>query len=161
MSEGQAGGSYRVSQKQVRTGDELEMKAEEQREDLSAARAYLEAQSELVRSGGYWNCLPAALKLSALLYAEGRSPWLARLRKTKLVSGQVFHVPLIPRGLGGKRAWTTHYVCCCDGMAHDPVAGQPLQLETYSLEVFGEQISLETFIPPAELRAKLVSDGLL
>jgi hypothetical protein len=122
---------------------------EHRRENLSASRAYLEAQSELVRSGGYWNCLPAAMELSALLCAEGKSPWIARLRKTKMVQGETFHVPLIPRGVGVNKAWTTHYVCCCDGMAHDPVAGRPIQLESYSLEVFGEQISLEVFVPPA------------
>ncbi|PYS81025.1 MAG: hypothetical protein DMF67_18340 [Acidobacteria bacterium] len=120
-------------------------------EGRSSARAYLEEQSALVRSGGYWNCLAAARELSALLLAEGRSPWIARLRRTEVEAGRVFHAPLIPRGPGVKATWTTHYVCCCEGMAYDPVAGKPTRLEAYSLEVFGEQISLEVFVPAVEI----------
>jgi len=110
-------------------------------EGRSSARAYLEEQSALVRSGGYWNCLAAARELSALLLAEGRSPWIARLRRTEVEAGRVFV----------KATWTTHYVCCCEGMAYDPVAGKPTRLEAYSLEVFGEQISLEVFVPAVEI----------
>lgn len=116
-------------------------------ENSSSVIAYLEEQSALVRAGGYWNCLAAARKLSALLLANGRSPWIARLRKTQIVRGQVFHAPLIPRALGIAKTWTTHYVTCCDGVAYDPVAGKPIRLETYSLEVFGEQIPIDEFIP--------------
>ena len=129
-------------------------------ENLSSVIAYLEEQSALVRSGGYWNCLVATRKLSALLLAEGRSPWVARLRKTESFGDQVFHAPLIPRGVGVKATWTTHYVCCCDGMAYDPVAGRPIRLETYSLEVFGEQISMEVFVPTGELPAYLAGNPL-
>jgi hypothetical protein len=125
-----------------------------------AVIACLEEQSALVRLGGYWNCLTAARELSALLLAEGRSPWVARLRKTETIGDQVFHAPLIPRALGIKSAWTTHYVSCCDGMAFDPVAGKPIQLETYSLEVFGEQISTEVFVPADELPAYLAANQL-
>lgn len=126
-----------------------------------AVTAYLEGQSALVRSGDYWNCLAAARELSTLLLGEGRSPWIARLRKTEAIGEQVFHGPLIPHGLGVAATWTTHYVCCCDGMAYDPVAGIPLRLETYSSEVFGEQISTEVFVTAAELPAYLACNRLL
>lgn len=129
-------------------------------ENRSSVIAYLEEQSALVRSGSYWNCLTAARELSALLLAEGRSPWVARLRNTKAVGGRVFHAPLIPRALGVAVTWTTHYVSCCDGMAYDPVAGRPTRLETYSLEVFGEQISTEVFVPAGELPAYLAGHQL-
>ena len=83
-----------------------------------------------------------------------------RLRKREVRGDQVFHAPLIPRTLGHAAAWTTHYVSCCDGMAYDPVAGKPLRLETYSLEVFGEQISTEVFVPAGELPAYLAANQL-
>lgn len=130
-------------------------RVEDNSETPSSSRAYLEEQSALVRAGGYWNCLTAARELSALLSAEGRSPWIARLRKTQIISGQTFHAPLIPRGVGIAATWTTHYVCCCDGMAFDPLAGKPLPLETYSAEVFGEQISTEVFVSTEELPSYL------
>jgi hypothetical protein len=129
-------------------------------ESLSSVIAYLEEQSALVRSGGYWNCLAAARELSALLLAGERSPWIARMRKTKVVGGQVFHAPLIPRAQGVAATWTTHYVTCCDGIAYDPVAGRPVRLETYSLEVFGTRIPMEVFIAAGELPAYLAGNRL-
>jgi hypothetical protein len=135
--------------------------AEEKSENLSSSRAYFEEQCARVRSGDYWNCLVAARELSALLLAEGRSPWIARLRKTEIVGGESFHHPLIPRGLGVSATWTTHYVCCCDGMSYDPVAGKPIPFEAYSLEVFGEQIPREVFVPARELPAYLSGNRLL
>jgi hypothetical protein len=127
----------------------------------SRSAAYLEEQSALVRSGCYWNCLAAARELSALLSAEGKTPWIARLRETETLDGETFHHPLIPRGLGVSLAWTTHYVCCCDGLAYDPVASQPAQLEVYTLDVFGKQIAMEVFVAAAELPAYLASGQLL
>lgn len=127
-------------------------------EDRSAVTACLEEQSALVRSGGYWNCLNAARELSTLLLAEGRSPWIARLRKTIGLGEKVFHAPLTPRVPGVAATWTTHYVCCCDAMAYDPVAGKAIRLEVYSMEVFGEQISTEVFVPAVELPAYLAGN---
>ena len=121
----------------------------------SSAIAYLEEQSILVRSASYWNCLTAARELAALLLAEGRTPWIARLRKTEAIEDQVLHAPLIPRVLGVTATWTTHYVCCCEEVAYDPIAGRMIQLEAYSLEVFGEQISMEVFVPAGEVEAYL------
>src|SRR5436190_20018188 len=73
------------------------MMSEDGREGRSPAIVYLEGQSALFRSGGFWNCLAAARKLSALLLAEGRSPWIARLRKTEVTERGVFHAPLVAR----------------------------------------------------------------
>lgn len=120
---------------------------------------YLEEQGALVRSSGYWNCLVAARNLSALLLAENRNPWIARLRKRETIGEHVFYGPLIAAGIA--RAWTTHYVCCCDEMAYDPVAGKALRLEGYTQKVFGEQISMEVFVPAEELPAYLAGNQLL
>ena len=132
--------------------------AEDGREERSPAIVYLEEQSALFRSGGFWNCLAAARKLSALLVAEGRSPWIARLRKTEDRGGEVFHAPLVARAAGFAAAWTTHYVCCCDEAAYDPVAGRPVALEAYCVEVFGEQIPTEVFVTAGELPAYLADN---
>lgn len=137
------------------------MKAAENNGEIgSAVVACLERQHALVRSGGYWNCLVAARNLSALLLAQGRHPWIARLRKRYDTEGQVFHAPLIPRVRGIAATWTTHYVTCCDGMAYDPVASEAIRLERYSVEVFGEPLPLEVFVPSEELAAYLDAKGL-
>ena len=125
-------------------------------EKTHSVMACFEEECALFRSGGYWNCLAAARKLTTLLLADGRSPWVARLRKAVAVGGEVFHAPLIPRAQGVAATWTTHYVCCCDGMAYDPVAGRVIRLETYSLELFGKEIPSELFVPADELQAYLV-----
>lgn len=118
----------------------------------------LREHAALLRSGGYWNCLTAASELSALLLEEGREPFIARLRKTEPREGYVFHGPLIPRAPGLKATWTTHYVCCCDGTAYDPVAGVPVALDVYSLEVFGEHVPAEIFVPRERLPAYLAGE---
>jgi len=128
------------------------------REERSPAIVYLEEQSALFRAGGYWNCLAAARKLSALLLAEGRRPWIARLRKREDRGEEVFHAPLVARAPGFTAAWTTHYVCCCDGAAYDPVAGKPTSLESYCVEVFGEQIPTEVFVAAVELPTYLADN---
>lgn len=126
--------------------------------------AYLEEQNAVVRSGRFWNCLAAARELSALLLGEGLSPWLARLRKAEARGDEVFHFPLIPRVEGLKATWTTHYVCCCDDVAYEPVVGRAMRLENYSAELFGEVIPMEVFIPSNELQnylaEKLVSANI-
>ena len=129
-------------------------------EKRTSVIACLEEQSALVRAGGYWDCLAVARKISALLLAEGRTPWIARLRKTEVTAERVFHAPLIPRVPGLKATWTTHYVCCCDGMAYEPVAGRMIRLETYSLELFGKEIAAEVFVSANDLPAYLTGDRL-
>ena len=112
-------------------------------QDHSSATDYVQKKNAEVRVGGYWNCLIVAQEVASLLLAEGFTPWIARLRKTEVSSGRVFHAPLIPRVPGLSLAWTTHYVCCCEGIAYDPLAGRPLALDSYTLEVFGEELPLE------------------
>lgn len=125
---------------------------------VSRVNAYLEEQAALVRAGVYWNCLAAARELSSLLVAEGRKPWIARLRKTESRRGQVFHAPLTPRVAGVRATWTTHYVCCCDALAYDPVAGRAVGLESYASEVFGQRITPEVFVSESELQSYLAAD---
>jgi hypothetical protein len=112
---------------------------------------YLQSQHRLLTSGDYWNCLTATKVIARYLLAEGRRPWIARLRKTELRSDGVFHARLTPQGLLPLRTWTTHYVCCCDDVAYEPVAGRTVPLESYSADVFGQEIPLEVFVSVADL----------
>jgi hypothetical protein len=73
----------------------------------------------------------------------------------------VFHAPLTPRVPGVAATWTSHYVCCCDGIAYDPVAGKALPLEVYSLELFGEQMPLEVFVSADRLPTYLAGNRLI
>src|SRR3977135_3054819 len=84
----------------------------------------LAANSARLRAGGYFDCLAAAREIASTLLAEGKRPWIVRLRRMTIRRGRVFHLPIVPYGLGLQTAWTTHYVCCCDEMAYDPVVGE-------------------------------------
>ena len=90
------------------------------------------------------DCLEQARAVAALLAAEGKKPWIGMLREVEERPTGRFHLPLIPRHFRGKSlpAWTTHYVCCCDGYAYDPLLGRPEPLETYSTTLFGRDIPI-------------------
>ena len=90
------------------------------------------------------DCLEQAHAVAALLAAEWKKPWIGMLREVEERPAGRFHLPLIPRHFRGKSlpAWTTHYVCCCDGYAYDPLLGRPEPLETYSTTLFGRDIPI-------------------
>jgi hypothetical protein len=88
------------------------------------------------------DCLKEARAIAARLRAEGKSPWIGRLRRVEQIGEERFHHPLIPR-VPNVLAFTTHYVCCCDGFAHDPLLGRPEPLETYTQTLFGIDWPLE------------------
>ena len=94
------------------------------------------------------DCLKHARTIAALLVAEGKQPWIGMLRDIRQMGVERFHAPLIPRGVTGRNvpAWTTHYVCCCDGAAYDPLLGRREPLESYSTALFGREIPV-TVVP--------------
>lgn len=91
------------------------------------------------------DCVAHACRLAELLLAEGRSPWIGRIREVLDRGDRVFHGPLIPRRLP-TLTWTTHYVCCCDGDVYDPLAGTPIPLDAYTRTVFGRDIEIESHL---------------
>jgi hypothetical protein len=94
------------------------------------------------------DCRQHAYKIAKLLIAEGRSPWIARIRETVVQGDNVFHAPLTPRRLFGDSSvtWTTHYVACAGGEAYDPIIGEPVPLEGYTERLFGREISVDIFL---------------
>jgi hypothetical protein len=109
------------------------------------ADEYLEQVSAAMLPDAYpGDCLAHARAVAELLRAEGKQPWIGMLRKVEQREAGRFHAPLIPRRFSGCSvpAWTTHYVCCCDGLAYDPLLGRPEPLETYSTAVFGCEIPI-------------------
>jgi hypothetical protein len=112
---------------------------------------------DYLRRGFDFDCAVHAAEVAALLVAEGRAPWIAELRGavTETPDGMVY-APLVAAG----RAWNRHFVCCCDGEAYDPLAGEPVPLAGYARRVFGHDVELhERF--SAEATARLVAEGRL
>lgn len=109
------------------------------------AAEYLEEACAAMRPDAYaGDCREHARAIAELLRAEGCEPWIGVLRKTEELPAGTFHAPLIALRFHGRTvpAWTTHYVCCCDGQAWDPLLGKPEPLETYSQAVFGIEIAI-------------------
>jgi hypothetical protein len=103
------------------------------------------------------DCVRSACETAARLLAEGRAPWIARLRDTRPYGDTTFHAPLIARG-HPHLAWTTHYVACADGLVYDPLAEAPIELARYALTVFGRDLPLQEALSVAET-ARLLREG--
>ena len=99
---------------------------------------------EYIAKAPFGDCLQHARAIAALLAAGGKKPWIGCLRKIEQRAEGTFHHPLIPRNVPGPKisAWTTHYVCCCDGRAYDPLLGRSEPLETYATTLFGLEIPI-------------------
>jgi len=113
--------------------------------DVSSSEEYLQQISTAMVDRYVGDCLEHAQKIRNQLISEGRQPWIGRLRRTRKHGETTFHGPLIPLRFRGRAGptWTTHYVCCCDGKAFDPLLAVSVPLAHYSAAVFGEEIDME------------------
>jgi hypothetical protein len=112
---------------------------------------YLHEISAALDDGYPADCVTHACRLTELLLAEGKKPWIARLRDVRYVASGVFHGPLTPIRLAGRKGptWTTHYVACDGDFVYDPLTGTPVAVAEYSVAAFGRDIPLERFLDEA------------
>jgi hypothetical protein len=96
-------------------------------------------------------CVTHACRLAELLLAEGKNPWIGRLRDVRQIASGTFHGPLMPTRLAGPNCptWTTHYVTCEGVHAYDPLIGSPTRLAEYAVTVFGRELTIECFLDAA------------
>ena len=114
-------------------------------------------------SAGYTlDCVDHACALAQLLIDDGLRPWIGRLRDRTETPDGIFHAPLIPTRFTGQhlRVWNTHYICCADGNAYDPIIGAPVPLEQYARMVFGRELAIEEHLS-ADATADLLLRGEL
>jgi hypothetical protein len=105
------------------------------------------------------DCVTHAMAVAERLHAAGRAPWIGRIRHVTTRGEDLFHEPLIPLRFRSS-CWNTHYVCCCDGNAYDPILGQPVRLPDYTRAVFGHEIDVAEHLSPEET-ARLAREGKL
>jgi hypothetical protein len=108
---------------------------------------------------GAADCVTHAIAVAERLLAERRAPWIGRLRHITMRGENVFHEPLTPLRFRSS-TWNTHYVCCCDGTAFDPILGEPVPLSDYAQAVFGHAIDVAEHLSPEET-ARLAREGKL
>jgi len=94
------------------------------------------------------DCRQQAYEIAKLLIAEGRTPWIVRIRETVTLGDSVFHAPLTTvRKFGfDSVTWTTHYAACAGSEVYDPVIGEPVSLDGYTVRMFGREIPVETYL---------------
>ena len=101
------------------------------------------------------DCIAHVCAAAEGLLAGGKRPWIGRIRDRR---GD-FSGPLIPRSMPSV-CWTTHYVCCCDGEVHDPLAGDAVPIGEYAERMFGRVLKVEEIVNSEEV-AELVARGTL
>ena len=89
------------------------------------------------------HCGLIGLDIAKILFDEGYEPKMMVVRQ--LVDNNF--VTLVPKLFEGRVKWAAHQVCCCDGLALDPVIGKPIEVEKYTQEMFGKDIPMKETIP--------------
>jgi len=112
---------------------------------------YLHEISAALDDGYPADCVTHACRVAELLLAEEKKPWIARLRDVREVASGVFHGPLTPVRLAGRKGptWTTHYVACEGDVVYDPLTEAPVAMAEYSIAAFGREIPIERFLDEA------------
>ena len=129
---------------------------------VMTAAEHLRALSAAMADRYVDDCVAHAAAIAALLLAEGRSPWIGRVRDTRVMGELTFHGPLIPRRFVGRNApaWTTHYIACSGAEVYDPLVGEPTAIDGYTELVFGRALDVETHLD-VDVTAELLRDGTL
>jgi hypothetical protein len=109
---------------------------------------YLHEISAALDDGYPADCVTHACRVAELLLAEGKQPWIARLRDVRQVASGAFHGPLTPVRLAGRKGptWTTHYVACEGDVVYDPLTETPIAVVGYSIAAFGRDVPIERFL---------------
>ena len=101
------------------------------------------------------DCVDEAIHVAELLLAEGKRPWLGRIRDRRAD----FAGLLYAWRFAGRQAigWTTHYVCCADDVAYDPLAGEPVPVGEFAQRVFQKPLDIERVldVDPANVTASI------
>ena len=124
---------------------------------LPGVSAYLRETSASMTTRYPEDCVAHAVRLAELLSAEGAEPWIGRIRELVVEGERTISRPLIPLRFSGigKPQWSTHYVCCNDGLAYDPLVGEPVNVDELALRVFGRTLEVTEAVSPSKVQALL------
>ena len=124
---------------------------------MPSAAEYIREMSLQMRDGYIADCVKHARRVAELLEAEGRSPWIARIHEEFETPKGVYHGPLIPRRFP-TLTWTTHYAACAGREVYDPILGEPIDVDAYSLALFGRVVAIDS-LPWSSFALRLPSSS--
>ena len=129
---------------------------------LPGVSAYLRETSASMTTRYPEDCVAHAVRLAELLRAEGAEPWIGRIRELVVEGELTISRPLIPLRFSGigKPQWSTHYVCCHEGLAYDPLVGEPVRIDELATRVFGRALEVTEAVSASTVKA-LLEEGTL
>jgi hypothetical protein len=123
------------------------MRAESRENEIpEAVLDYLKNNHEVIingyrnEDGSNAHCGQIAADIAALLLRSGMHPHIEEVCDRE--DNHMNRRALVPEIYNGKITWGGHQVCCCQGLAFDPLLGQPIAIEDYTEAVFGKDIEL-------------------
>ena len=97
-------------------------------------------------------CTLIACEVAKIFLKEGKTPYIVKIKENEKRGGWVHNKILRPVLFGGRVTWRTHHVCCYNGIAYDPMLGEPVSLNEYTLKAFGENIQVKMLIPEEQIK---------
>jgi len=97
------------------------------------------------------SCGLITVEIVELLLREGKKPYIMKVHEDEHRNGFIHSKRLAPKIYEGRIHWGAHQVCCCDGMAYDPILGKPISIKEYTKAVFDEDIKMEVLIPQEKI----------
>ena len=123
---------------------------------MQTAADYIREVSSSITNSYPRDCVWHACRIAELLLAEGRAPWIGRVRDERRLGDRVWFGPLIPERLRSL-TWTTHFVACSAGEVYDPLAGAPVPVGELASRIFGRSIAFAVHLDAAETERLLKS----
>lgn len=99
------------------------------------------------------SCSIISAEVVKRLLAEGKNPVIMKVSDSVEENGFVMSRRLVPSIYEGRVTWGAHAVCCCDGLAYEPVLGMPIQIEEYCKLVFGKEMTMTVYIDSEGIKA--------
>jgi hypothetical protein len=109
------------------------------RENLSVTDYLGTANREILRTGRYpFSCGIVAIDIAKILLDEDERPKIVGMKGSSVdLSGDTR--PIVPKVFKRPVSWGTHLVCVHEGLALDPIVGEPMEFEAYLEEAFTER----------------------
>ncbi|MCH8004405.1 MAG: hypothetical protein IH934_07300 [Nanoarchaeota archaeon] len=86
-------------------------------------------------------CGTIAKRVARRLLIEGKTPYIIEIQgRIKDIGGNRERLTPIP--YSGRISWGCHLVCCADGVAYNPMLGEPLPIEQYCQRAFEEDVDI-------------------
>ena len=119
--------------------------------------AFLAAKHEELATDYNVHCLDIAQQVAEKLIADNLAPQIEMVyQENHGEDGYTQIEEFLPeRYRGTIKPWHSHYVCCTDTHAFDPILGRPVLKTDYTTLAFGKNIELKICLLPDQVRAEL------